>query len=99
MSTVILPVVHSSVTNASAAAGFVYGLKEMPVSGVTLSNVRINMDPAGAPGTPAMMDGLSPVSAQGFFLRNARELVFDNVFITNARGGEILSDDSVEWSS
>lgn len=88
-----------TVTNASAAAGFVYGLKEMPVSGVTLSNVRITMDPEGAPATPAMMDGLSPVSAQGFFLRNARELVFDNVIIANARGGEILADDSVEWSS
>ena len=47
-----------TVTKASACAGFIYGLKEMPIKNVSFSNVSIEMDPKGEPAYPAMMDGI-----------------------------------------
>ena len=85
-----------TVTGASAAAGFIYGLPEMPVSGVTLSHVRISMDPEGEPGKPAMMENLSKMKGAGFFIRNARDVLFEHVSFENVAGEIIDSDESVE---
>lgn len=87
---------NMTVTDAAVAAGFIYGLKEQPVRNVTFTNVSITMDPNGRPGTPAMMGQLTPVSAAGFFLRNAKEIVFDNVKIRNVNGKEIDADESAD---
>ncbi|MBO5197198.1 MAG: glycoside hydrolase family 28 protein [Lachnospiraceae bacterium] len=81
-----------TVTGATAAAGFLYGLKEQPVRNVTLTDVSITMDPDGKPGLPAMMSQLKPMSGAGFFVRNAQEAVFRNVRIRNVRGAEIDGD-------
>ena len=62
----------------------------------TFSNVSITMDKFGKPGTPAMMGQLPLTSAAGFFMRNARKIVFDNVSIENVNGVQIDVDDSVE---
>ena len=78
----------------------------LPVSEVILANVRITMDPVNSmnlvgPLTRQVSPGCLPRWTASHricsvFFRNARELVFENVIITNARGGEILRDDSVE---
>lgn len=47
----------------TACAGFFYGLAEMPVEGVKMQNVVVEMVD-GAPGRPAMMDGCPECSAQ-----------------------------------
>lgn len=97
--TPLLKDIHISnvtVTDAAVSAGFIYGLKEQPVRNITFSNISITMDKSGKPGIPAMMGQLSPVSAAGFFMRNAVGIVFDNVNIANVEGIQIDIDDSVD---
>lgn len=84
------------VTNASAAAGFMYGLAEQYVENITFSNCSISMNPNGEPGMPDMLSNMEPMKAAGFFLRNAKNIVFDNVTIFNTVGEIIDKDDTVE---
>ena len=42
-----------------------------------------------------MMGNLEPMSAKGFFLRNASNVVFRNVTLKNAAGAAFDVDDSV----
>ena len=63
-----------------AAAGFIYGLPERPVSEVTFDDARrIHMAAEAAPGLPAMMNDLAPMSRQGLFCCNTRLVSFRNV--------------------
>lgn len=78
-----------TVMKASAAAGFIYGLKEMPVRNVTFSNVRIEMDPNGQPEFPAMMDGIEKMCAAGFYIRNAEMIELEDLKIENAVGEDV----------
>lgn len=87
-----------TVTGAGAAAGFIYGLPERPVTGVTLSHVSVTMDPAGEPGKPAMMEGLEKMKCAGFFIRNARDIVFDHVRFENVEGKTVDMDETVQMS-
>ncbi len=88
---------NMTVTDASAAAGFIYGLKEQPVRGVSFSNVSITMSRDGKPGSPAMMGNLKPMSGEGFFLRNAQDILFENVKIHQTRGNVWNVDESVDF--
>jgi hypothetical protein len=45
-----------------------------------------------------MMSNLEPMKGAGFFLRNAKNIVFNNVKIYNAVGEVIDQDDTVELS-
>lgn len=73
-----------TVTKASACAGFIYGLKEMPIKNVSFSNVSIEMDSKGEPAYPAMMDGIEKMSAAGFFIENTEGITMENVKVKNA---------------
>lgn len=84
------------VTEAAAAAGFLYGLAEQPVENIMLSDCMIHMAADGKPGKPAMMDGVEPMQGHGFFLRNAKGIRFSNVCITGTLGESIDIDDTVE---
>ncbi|MDR0929607.1 MAG: glycoside hydrolase family 28 protein [Oscillospiraceae bacterium] len=75
-------------TNATACAGFVYGLAEMPVTRLSLSDVTVTMRP-GQPDRPAMMDDLPDMEARGFYLRNGRDIVLRNVRVVDAVGAAI----------
>ena len=58
--------------NVNAAAGFIYGLPEMPIHDVTFDNISISMAENAVPALPAMMSGLEPFNKKGFFCCNAR---------------------------
>jgi polygalacturonase len=83
-----------TVTDASVAAGFMYGLAEQNVENITFSNCSISMDPGGKPGVPDMLKGQEPRKAAGFFIRNARNISFNNVRISNTVGEAIDKDDT-----
>jgi len=83
-------------TNVSAAAGFMYGLAEQYVENITFSNCSISMDGEGEAGMPDMLTHMDPMKAEGFFLRNARNIVFNNVRIYGAANKEIDMDATVE---
>ncbi|MBQ7916467.1 MAG: glycoside hydrolase family 28 protein [Firmicutes bacterium] len=82
--------------NITSAAGFIYGLAEQYVENIQFTNCTVSMDPNGEPAVPAMLDGVDPMQAAGFYVRNASGLVFNNVVIKNAKGEIYDFDDTVE---
>lgn len=90
-----------SITNVrarkcTACAGYFYGLAEMPVEGVTLRDVLVEMAEDGAPGRPAMMDGCPEMQGAGFFLRNARDVDLSGVRVQGVKGPWLDMDGSVK---
>lgn len=67
------------VNDASACAGFFYGLPEQPIENVTISNAFIRLKPEGPAGNPAMMGNIEPMRAAGFFMRNVKGVVLNQV--------------------
>lgn len=84
--------------NCTAAAGYFYGLTEMPVENVSIKNVTIEMKPDGEPGTPAMMNDCPVMQAGGFFLRNVQGLSFEGVTIKGVKGPDFDLDETVSIS-
>jgi Endopolygalacturonase len=80
--------------NATACAGFVYGLPESPVTRLTLKDCTVTMK-KGEKSHAAMMDDLPEWEAHGIFLRNANDLTLENVKVVNQIGETCDTDASV----
>ena len=78
----------------TACAGFFYGLAEMPVEGVSMQDVVVEMAADGKPGRPAMMSGLDDMQGAGFFLRNATGVDLRGVKV---RG--VISTTACSWKN
>jgi polygalacturonase len=78
--------------NVRSAAGFVHGLPEMPASGVTFDNIRIEMtdDPQNKGGQAAMAKWLKDTKEAGFMCFNVEDIAFRNVRIERAIGTGLL---------
>ncbi|MCI0476621.1 MAG: hypothetical protein L0Y55_10270, partial [Anaerolineales bacterium] len=81
---------HVTARGAKIAAGFVYGLPEMPVEDLTLDDVSITLDRDAEPGYADMADDIPQQRAAGFFARNVRGLRLRDVEITNQIGEAFL---------
>jgi polygalacturonase len=68
------------------AAGFVYGLAEMPVEDISLDDVTISLSEQAEAGYPEMADDIPQMRQAGFFVRNARNLHLKRVEITHPHG-------------
>jgi polygalacturonase len=79
-------------TNATACAGFAYGLAERPITRLSLSDVTVTMK-AGKADRPAMMDDLPDMEARGFYLRNVQDASFRNVRVVDAQGDVLDRED------
>ena len=88
-------IVGVTARGCTACAGFFYGLSEMPVQGVTMQDVLVEMVPNGTPGRPAMMDGCPEMQGAGFFLRNAQDVDLRGVKVLNVQGDTLQLDESV----
>lgn len=78
------------------AAAFVYGLPESPVTGVTLRDVSIELDPDHAEaGQAEMADGLPDLCRHGLWARNVENLSLSGVRVTGAGTGDRDFDASV----
>ena len=75
-----------SAVDATAAAGFIYGLPEAPVEDVNLSNITVYMAKDCVPGMPAMMTDLEPMKGRGFFCCNLINSSFDRVVVRGQDG-------------
>lgn len=80
--------------NATAAAGFIYGLPESKITNIQLSNVEIVMADNGEPDYPAMMTDLPKMSQVGFWVGNAEECDFSGVKLINVKGEHFEVTDS-----
>ena len=84
-----------TVRHCTSCAGFFWGLPEMPVEGITLRDVVVEMDPDGKADHPAMMDGCPEMCRRGFFLRNAKNVDISGVQVLNVDGLTVDRDNSV----
>jgi hypothetical protein len=75
------------------AAGFIYGLAEMPVQEVSFSDLSISMALDASAGHPAMAPDMEPLQRAGFRVWNARGLHFHNVEVSDQRGPAIALTD------
>ncbi len=87
---------HVTARDAKLAAGFVYGLPEMPVEDVSLDDVTISMADEAKPGYPEMADDMELMQGAGLYVRHVRGLRLRDVAITGQRGPALLLDDATE---
>ena len=78
------------------AAAFLYGLAEMPVEDIALSDVSISMALDGVPGYPDMADDLELMQRAGLFVSHARGLRLHNVEVTGQVGPALRLADSAD---
>jgi hypothetical protein len=82
-----------TVRDARLAAAFLYGLAEMPLEDVALSDVTIAMAAEAEPGFAEMAEGIDEMRRAGIFVRNARGLRLHNVAVSGQLGpGLTLAD-------
>ena len=79
----------------TSCAGFFYGLPEMPVEGVSLQDVVVEMG-EGYIEDPAMMGNCPDLKKAGFFLRNAVDVDLRGVRVKGVEGDWLLVDDTVK---
>src|SRR5512145_392865 len=77
---------HITARQVKHAAGFLYGLAEMPLEDISFSNVSISISAEAEAGYPDMADDIPSMSQAGFFIRNARHIRLDHVQVTGQRG-------------
>lgn len=75
-----------TVREASAAAGFIYGLPEQAIEEISFQNVTVHLAQGAQPGYPAMMCHLVPMKNQGFFCCNVKHIAFRQVKVSGHDG-------------
>ena len=78
------------------AAGFLFGLAEMPLEDVLLSDISISMSPDAEAGYPDMADDLELMQRAGLYIRNARGLRLHNVQVTDQIGPALMLMDTAD---
>ena len=87
---------HITAREVKHAAGFLYGLAEMPLEDISLSDISISISAEADSGYPEMADDIPSMSQAGFFIRNARRIRLEHVQVTGQRGPAFDIDDSTE---
>jgi polygalacturonase len=87
---------HITAREVKHAAGFLYGLAEMPLEDITLSDISISISDEADSGYPEMADDIPSMSQAGFFIRNARRIRLEHVQVTGQRGPAFDIDNSTE---
>ena len=85
---------HITARDVKVAAGFIYGLAEMPVEDVSLSDVSISLAAEAEAGYPEMAEGLELMQQAGLFVCNAQRLRLHNVEISGQKGPAFTLADS-----
>lgn len=86
---------HISAVNVKIAAGFFYGLAEMPLEDISFSDISIHVKTGSAPEYPEMADDIPSMAQAGFFIRNANNLRIERVQVKGQLGPAFNVDESV----
>lgn len=76
-------------TNVEVAAGFFYGLPEMPIKKITIENVTFSYKEDAEPGYPAMMQHLDPMAKKGLYFNFVDDVELSNVTVIDPEGDEV----------
>jgi hypothetical protein len=87
---------HITAREVKHAAGFLYGLAEMPLEDISLTDISISISKEADSGYLEMADDIPSMSRAGFFIRNARHLRLEHVDVTGQVGEAFDVDESVE---
>ncbi|RPJ21556.1 MAG: glycoside hydrolase family 28 protein [Chloroflexi bacterium] len=87
---------HITAREVKHAAGFLYGLAEMPLEDISLSDISISISDEADSGYPEMADDIPSMSQAGFFIRNVHHLRLEHVEVTGQRGPVFDIDNSTE---
>ena len=92
---------HIAAKDVKYAAGFIYGLAEMPVEDITFEHITITLSAETEQGYPEMADGLELMAQAGLYINNAMKIKLENVEIQNQKGPAYLihNTDQVEIST
>lgn len=92
---------HVTAREVKYAAAFLYGLAEMPVEDISLSDISISMSPNAEAGNPEMADDMELMQRTGFFVCNARGLRLHHVEVTGQLGPalQLMNSADVEISA
>jgi polygalacturonase len=77
---------HITAREVKYAAGFIYGLPEMPIKDVSFDDISVSMALDAQAGIPVMAPDVGPMQQAGFFAHNVQGLRFHNIEITNQNG-------------
>jgi len=86
---------HITAVDVKIAAGFFYGLAEMPLEDISLTDISVSLTGGADADYPEMADDIPSMSQAGFFIRNARRLRLANVQVHNQLGEAFDVDNSV----
>jgi len=91
---------HITARDVKYAAAFLYGLAEMPVEDITLSDISISLSADVEAGYPEMADDMELMQRAGFFVRNARGLRLHHVEVSGQSGAafRVIDSSDVELS-
>jgi polygalacturonase len=77
---------HITAREVKHAAGFLYGLAEMPLEDISFTDVSISVSDQADSGYPGMADDIPSMSRAGFFIRNACHIRLEQVEVTGQTG-------------
>jgi polygalacturonase len=78
------------------AAGFLYGLAEMPLEDISFTDVSISISDEADSGYPEMADDIPSMSQAGFFIRNAHHIRLEHVEVSGQHGPAFDVEDSTQ---
>jgi polygalacturonase len=73
-------------TDCEYAAGYFYGLPEMPIEEINIIDCSFSFAPNAGSGTPAMMSFAETCSKRGFIFNNVNHVLLSNVKCENIEG-------------
>ncbi|CAG9620951.1 glycoside hydrolase family 28 protein [Sutcliffiella rhizosphaerae] len=84
--------------NCRAAAGFFYGLPEMPVEGILMHNIHVEMtmDPQEKGGEPDMVKEIITMAGEGIYAKYINGLEMDRVRVETRQGPALALDEVKE---
>lgn len=77
-------------SNAEWAAGYFYGLPEMPIESITIKDSSISFKENASKGMPAMMSNIEAVSKMGLYFNCVNNVVLNNVTIDGNSGEKVI---------
>ena len=87
---------HITAREVKHAAGFLYGLAEMPLEDISFTDVSISISDEADSGYPEMADDIPSMSQAGFFIRNAHHIRLEHVEVRGQRGPAFDIDKSTD---
>jgi hypothetical protein len=87
---------HITAREVKHAAGYLYGLAEMPLEDISLKDISISISEEADSGYPEMADDIPSMSRAGFFIRNARHLSLERVEVMGQLGPPFDIDNSID---